>query len=185
MVVQSRVSEEAFRRVALRDPDGQWELHDGQLQEKPPMSAEHNDLTFHIGFMLQRQLPRDQYRLRVNGGRTQGAPATTYVPDVAVVPIAAEQFQRGRSLEVYDQPLPLIVEVWAPSTGAYDVDAKIPTYQERGDEEIWRVQPYERTITIWQRQDDGSYLETLYRDGLITVASLPGVTIALAELFDE
>ncbi len=39
MVVQSRVSEEAFRRVALRDPDGRWELHDGQLQEKPPMSG--------------------------------------------------------------------------------------------------------------------------------------------------
>lgn len=185
MVVQTRVSEEAFRRVALRDPEGQWELHDGQLREKPPMSAEHNDLMFHLGFMLQRQLPRHQYRLRVNGGRTQSVPGVTYIPDVAVIPIEIERTQRGHGLEVYEQPLPLIAEIWSPSTGSYDVDAKMPAYQARGDAEIWRVHPYERTITVWQRGTDGSYRQTLHRDGSITVSSLPGVTIDLGELFED
>ena len=111
MVVQARVSEEAFRRVALRDPEGHWELHNGQLQEKPPMAAEHNDLMFHLGFILQRQLPRDRYRLRVNAGRTQSVPGETYIPDVAVIPTAIERDQRGRPLEVYEQALPLVAEL--------------------------------------------------------------------------
>lgn len=185
MVVETHVSEAAFRRVALRDPEGHWELHNGQLREKPPMSAEHNDLTFHLGFMLQRQLPRDRYRLRVNASRAQSAPGVTYIPDVAVVPSDDEQKQRGLILEVYAHPLPLVVEVWSPSTGSYDIDAKLPAYQTRGDQEIWRVHPFERTVTVWRRQPDGTYQKTVHAEGSITVASLPSVTIELAELFEE
>lgn len=187
MVVQSRVSEEAFRRVALRDPDGHWELHDGQLQEKPPMSFAHNWLTVKLVYMLLRQLDWKTHQVRINAGHVYPSPSIYFLPDLFVLPIEIAQHLKDRSdlLEAYDQPLPLVVEVWSPSTGAYDVDAKIPAYQARGDNEIWRVQPYERTVTIWHRQEDGSYVETLHRDGVMSVASLLGVTIALAELFDE
>ena len=60
-------------------------------------------------------------------------------------------------LEVYDQPLPLVVEVWSRSTGDYDVEEKLAVYQQRGDLEIWRIHPYERTLTAWRRLPDGSY----------------------------
>ena len=49
-----------------------------------------------------------------------------------------------RSLEVYEGPLPLVVEVWSASTGNYDVESKLLEYQRRGDLEIWRLHPYER-----------------------------------------
>jgi Uma2 family endonuclease len=93
----------------------------------------------------------------------------------------------GRSdiLESYDEALPLVVEVWSPSTGSYDIDAKLPAYQTRGDQEIWRVHPFERTVTVWRRQPDGTYQKTVHVEGSITVASLPGVTIELAELFEK
>ena len=78
-----------------------------------------------------------------------------------------------------------MVEVWSPSTGDYDVDAKLPVYQQRGDLEIWRIHPYERTLTTWRRQPDGSYEETLHRDGTITPVALPGVTIDLGALLDS
>ena len=77
-----------------------------------------------------------------------------------------------------------MVEVWSPSTGDYDVDAKLPVYQQRGDREIWRIHPYERTLTSWLRQPDGSYQETLHRGGIVALVALPGVTIDLDELFD-
>jgi Uma2 family endonuclease len=48
---------------------------------------------------------------------------------------------RGDELELYVEPLPLVVEVWSPSTGQYDVDEKLPEYQRRGDLEIWRFHP--------------------------------------------
>jgi Uma2 family endonuclease len=54
-------------------------------------------------------------------------------------------------LEIYDEPLPLVAEVWSPSTGGYDVLAKLPEYRRRGDTEIWLLHPYERTLTAWRR----------------------------------
>lgn len=187
MVVQSHVSEEAFRRVALRDPDGHWELHDGQLQEKPPMSFAHNWLMVKLGYLLLRQLDWKTHQVRINAGHVYPSPSNYFIPDLFVLPTEIGRHLQDRSdlLEVYDQPLPLVVEVWSPSTGSYDVDAKLPAYQARGDEEIWRVHPYEKTVTVWQRQEDGSYRESIHRDGSIAVASLPSAVIELAELFDE
>lgn len=92
--------------------------------------------------------------------------------------------QEGDILEVYDQPLPLVVDVWSRSTGAYDVTEKLAVYQQRGDLEIWSIHPYERTLTAWRRQPDGSYEEAIFRGGVVPVVSLPGVTIDLDTLLD-
>jgi Uma2 family endonuclease len=87
-------------------------------------------------------------------------------------------------LEVYDEPLPLVVKVWSRSTGDYSVPEKIVAYQQRGDLEIWRIHPFERTLTVWRRLPGGSYEETIHREGIVSPAALPGVAIDLAGLFD-
>ena len=46
------MSEAAYRRFALGDPQGQWELHHGQLREKPGMSVEHGDVLIVLGALL-------------------------------------------------------------------------------------------------------------------------------------
>jgi Uma2 family endonuclease len=96
----------------------------------------------------------------------------------------AEFRDRRDKLAIFSEPLPLVVEVWSPSTGGYDVDAKLPIYQRRGDLEIWRIHPFERTLTAWRRQPDGSYEETIYRGGIVEPVALPGVSIDLEALFD-
>jgi Uma2 family endonuclease len=108
------------------------------------------------------------------------------VPDLFVVPTAYGAEFRGRPgvLAIFSAPLPLVVEVWSTSTGDYDVDAKLPIYQQRGDLEIWRIHPYERTLTAWIRQPDGTYFETIHQ-GIVHPVSLSGVAINLSELFDE
>jgi Uma2 family endonuclease len=75
------------------------------------------------------------------------------------------------------------VEIWPRSTGDYDVEEKLPEYQRRGDLEIWRLHPYERTLTAWRRQPDGSYTETIYTGGVVHPVALPGVAIDLDALF--
>ncbi|MDQ3655742.1 MAG: Uma2 family endonuclease, partial [Chloroflexota bacterium] len=104
-----------------------------------------------------------------------------------VIPLALTAGLEGRpdGLEVYSDPLPFVAEVWSPSTGTYDAKAKLRGYQERGDAEIWFIHPFEKTITIWRRQPDGSYLETSPAIGPIEIASLPGVTVDLAALLDK
>ena len=127
-----------------------------------------------------------EFAVRSALGHVRRSSESYYIPDVYVVPL--EVVREGRrlkpkALEVYEAPVPLVVEVWSPSTGAYDVESKLPEYQRRGDLEIWRIHPYERTLTAWRRQPDGSYTETLYRGGTVQPVALPGVTIDLDALF--
>jgi Uma2 family endonuclease len=138
-----------------------------------------------LSYELQRQLDLRQYRVFFEG-RVRLSIATIFIPDLAVIPATFGQELRDQPgrLAIFSQPLPLVVEIWSRSTGDYDVDVKIPEYQRRGDLEIWRIHPYERTLTAWRLQPDGSYVEALYRDGAIQPAALPDVSVELAALFD-
>lgn len=153
------VTERTYQAVAVEDPERRWELDDGLLVEKPRMGNEHSDVQTYLGYCI---------------------------PDVAVIPI--ELFRRGLGhpgrLEFYSEPMPFAAEIWSQSTGRFDVDEKLPAYRRRGDREVWRLHPYERTLTAWRRQPDGSYTESTLRTGIVTLHALPGVSIDLDDLFD-
>jgi len=97
--------------------------------------------------------------------------------------LASNLRDRPDVLEAYEAPLPLVVEVWSPSTGNYDIEEKLREYQRRGDLEIWRIHPFERTLIAWRRQPDGSYTESHYAGGTIQPIALPNVTVDLNALF--
>jgi len=179
------VSEKAFRKLALEDPTGHWELHCGVPRQKPGMTAQHNHVLFGLVGTLFIQLDRSQFEVRGNAGHVRISSDRYYIPDVFVIPIDLFRPQQAvRELETYRTPLPLVVEIWSPSTGEYDIDAKLPQYQARGDREIWYLHPYDRTLTRWLQQPDGSYVKSLHTGGQLQPVALPGVTIDLDTLFD-
>ena len=184
MTVAQRLSEAAYERFVLSGVDGAWELHDGRLVEKPRMTFEHGELVVLLGHLLLGQLNRDDYRV-VSELRVRRPAATILIPDLMVVPTAYREEFGGRpgTLAIFADPLPLVVEIWSTSTGGYDVDAKLPIYQQRGDQEIWLIHPYERTLTAWTRRPDESYVETVYRKGVVRPVALPDVAIDLETLF--
>jgi Uma2 family endonuclease len=149
------------------------------------MSVEHGDVMDLLVEQLRNQLDRSKYRVRTHHARLRRSEDTYYVPDVAVIPTAFVQALRERpgSLDAYADPLPLVAEIWSPSTGGYDINEKLPDYQRRGDREIWRVHPYERTLTAWPRRPDGTYTESVSRGRIMRPESLPGVAIDLDALF--
>ena len=147
------------------------------------MSADHNEIVASLVVQLGQQLDRAKFRVRANAGHVRSS-ESYYIPDVFVFPTELMQPLRGRPiLEVYADPLPLVVEVWSPSTGDYDVEAKFPEYKRRQDAEIWRIHPYDHTLTAWRRQPDGTYTETVYTAGSIQPIALPGVRIDFDQLF--
>ena len=187
MAIVNRISEQEYRELALNDPDSHWELWDGVLVEKPLMSMKHDDVAFHLGYLLQSQLDRSVYRVNVDGGKTRRSPRHYFIPDVVVIPAAfvLPFADDPRAFNAFAEPLPLVVEIWSRTTGDYDSAAKLPSYRERGDAEIWFIQPYERTLTAWRRLPDGSYTEEAHRGSVVPVASLPGVVIDLDALLDS
>src|SRR4051812_666870 len=185
MTIAQRISETEYDHIVATQPDHQWELVDGHLREKPGMTWAHGSIVALLSYLLQDQLDRGQFEVRINEGRVRRSPATIFIPDLLVVPTAiGEKFaERLDVLAIFSQPLPLVVEVWSRSTGDYDVETKLPEYQRRGDLEIWLVHPYERTLTSWTHQQDGSYQDVVYRDGTVTPFALPDVAIDVGELF--
>jgi Uma2 family endonuclease len=184
MATVTHLSEQDYRDLALNDPDHQWELWDGMLVEKPPMSMVHNRVAFFLGHLLQSQLDRKVYQVNVNGDRARLSPGSVYIPDVMVIPVAYQQLIDPRGLGIYNEPLPFVAEIWSPSTGAHDLGTKLAGYRQRGDQEIWFLHPYERTLTTWRRQPDGSYAEERYTGGIVAVAPFPGVAIDFDALLD-
>jgi Uma2 family endonuclease len=183
MAIAQRMSEQEYEDFVLSGVEGQWELHDGVLVEKPGMSWKHMASASLLGVLLQNQLDLNEFRVFFES-RVRRPTATIFLPDVMVVPTAyGEGIAELPVLAIFSKPLPLVVEVWSPSTGEYDVETKIPVYRQRGDAEIWRIHPYERTLTRWVRQPDGAYVESTHHGGIVALAALPDVTIDLDRFF--
>jgi len=187
MRVANRLTLDAYLDLARDDPDGFWELWDGEPREKPSMSWEHDDAMAELGWMVRNQLDRRQFRIRIGAGRVLRGEGRAFIPDVFVLPVAYGDGQRGQPgrLEVFPGPLPLVVEVWSLSTGQYDRSVKLQTYRERGDAEIWLLHTYERSLTRWVRQPDGTYAEETFAGGRVELVGLPGVVVDLDALFAE
>src|SRR5215216_6535581 len=181
------VHAETYEQLALAEPEALWELDHGRPRRKPTdMTFEHSLAQHQLASELFRQLDPRQFMVRINSARAERPTESVYIPDVLVVPVSMVIEGLGHEtprLEIYRGPLPLVVEVWSPSTGAYDVDTKLPEYQQRVDLEIWRVHPYERAVTIWHHRPDGTYTQTIVREGVVELTALPGVSIDIAKLF--
>jgi Uma2 family endonuclease len=181
-----RVTEAEYIKLALEQPQEPWELHCGVLRKKPEMTWDHANTIINLGNLLYDQLRDHEYFVFTNIGRVQRASTGYYIPDVYVVPRELQRrlYRPGPgNMQAYPDPLPFVSEVWSPSTGDYDQSVKLREYKERGDAEIWLIHPYDRTVTAWRKQPDGSYTETVYTSGIIQPVALPGVAIEFDALF--
>jgi len=176
---------QTYEEFALADPERKWELYDGKLREKPPMTARHSRLMYGLDRQLMFQLDGTEYEIRIDSGRARHSSRNYFMPDVMVVPVAVVEslMDLPNRLDLYIAPVPFIAEVWSPSTGDCDVEDKLPLYQERGDLEIWRVHPLALDVIAWRRQPDGSYTTERFAGGRVALHALPNVTIDLDQLF--
>ena len=184
-ITTERVSEETYRELALKDENRRLELFRGRLREKPPVSVEHSHVMMSLARLLLIHLDPARFWVSVGVTRLRVSSSTYYIPDIVVVPAALERARRGfpHDLDAYPESMPLVVEIWSRSTGAYDLNVKLADYQDRGDQEILYVHPYHRTITAWRRQPDGTYIESTYGRGSVRAESLPEFELDVEVLF--
>jgi Uma2 family endonuclease len=180
-----KVSEQQYLQLVMDDPENRWELIDGEPVCRPAMTSKHEDITAYLGGYLIAQLDRREFRVRIAGSRVRYSESNYFIPDVFVTPTSLVLPQEDVvAPEAFRQPLPLVVEVWSPSTGRRDLELKLQRYREQGHAEIWFIHPFDRTLTAWRLQSDGTYSEKVFTNGIIQLDALPGVTIDLDLLFD-
>lgn len=175
-----------YEQLVLEDRESHWELWCGQLRRKPDVTTEHAGSIDVLDRMIQRQLDENLFRVRSHNGRLRRSNGSYFEADLCVIPITYYRRLRARpgSFEVYDDPVPFVAEAWSPSTGEYDVETKFPEYRLRRDQEIWRIHPYERTVTAWRLQPDGTYTEHVFTSGTVQLHALPDITIDIEKLWD-
>jgi Uma2 family endonuclease len=179
------IGEAEYRELALMGENRRLELFRGHLREKPPVSVEHGHVIMSLARLLFRQLDPAQFWVSVGQTRLRVSSDTYYIPDIVVAPAALERALRATPhvLDAYPQPMPLVVEVWSPSTGGYDLNVKLADYQRRGDLEIWYLHPYQRFLRTWRRQPDGAYAESIFQSGTVRAESLPDFEFDVEVLF--
>lgn len=108
------ISVATYELVALEDSDDRWELDRGHLRSKPGGTIEHNCVLSALHHRLVLQLERRDWSVGTNTCRLRVSANTYFVPDLCVIP---REFVQRRlrempdRLEVYDEPMPLVVEV--------------------------------------------------------------------------
>ena len=115
------------------------------------------------------------------GYRLTTAPDTVVAPDLALVPAAYAANITVDSEGFHQVIPPLVIEIKSPSDREGQIAAKLALYFECGVPEIWWVRPKQRTITRHWPDRDPVVLGS--NDILTDVEAIPGVSIALAELF--
>lgn len=177
----------AYERLALEDPEGLWELWCGTPRKKPAMTFQHDNVIEVLEDVLKGELPTELFAVRVHPVRLLAPSGSYYIPDLCVIPrpvLRAALIAREVELSVIAEPLPLVVEVWSPSTGRRDRTVKLADFRARGDGVIWLIHPLRRTLTAWERGPDGSYTQSVYQgSSTVAISTLPGVTVHLDELF--
>jgi Uma2 family endonuclease len=165
--------------IAL-DPEKEYELVDGQPQEKEMGGAKHGG----IGTRLSAEL-----WLHVKGRRLGGVygPDTSFriganerLPDVSF--IAAERIPpSGEPEGAWPLAPDLAVEILSPNDLAEAVLDKISEYFAAGVRQVWLISPRHRTLTVYDSPRSSHILT--HEDELLSEELLPGFRCRLAELF--
>jgi Uma2 family endonuclease len=111
-------------------------------------------------------------------------PIDVVVPDLVF--IAREHFQRITERNLQGAP-DLAIEILSPSTSAIDEGVKRRLYERQGVAEYWLVDPFVDAVRIFRRGTGRKLVlaaDLSAEDGgVLTTPLLPGLAIALAEIF--
>jgi Uma2 family endonuclease len=174
--------------LALPDNGMERWLIAGELRERP-MSVRnrvHSRVVTRVAKFLDNWLdaqasPRGQVLTGDAGVRLRRDPDTVFGVDVLYV--SAEVLaQQTEDITIIDGIPTLVVEVLSPNTTIEDLNEKIDTYREARVPLIWIIDPYQRTVTIFQPGDEPVLVNV--RQELVAEPHLPGFRVPVANLFD-
>ncbi len=157
---------------------------DGTVYVSPAPRPRHQDVVLRLASALQSYAAE-------HGGYAAVAPFEVFLeaeravqPDVFY--LAADRLDQISERGIEGAPT-LVAEVLSPSTAYLDLSVKRRAYEESGVEELWVLDPGERSAMVLTRQRPGrtglARTAYVYETGPVASATLPGFEIDAAALF--
>mgnify|MGYP000327156139 CR=1 FL=1 len=125
--------------------DGRDEVWEGVYHVAPHEHGRNGAVAMELARLLIQ--PARAVGLRAGGSFNLGEPRDFRVPDLG--------FHRGSPNSLYFPTAALVIEVLSPDDETF---AKFDFYARHGVDELWVVDPIERTVRIWALEE-GSYDE--------------------------
>ena len=172
---------DASTAVAL-DPEKDYEIVDGQPEEKAMAGARHGSVVMRLGARLQMHV--EQHHL---GGIY--SPDTTFqigrnerLPDLAFVS-TGRMPDSGEPEGIWPMAPDLAIEVISPNDLWEKVQSKVQEYLIAGVRQVWLVSWQQRTVSIY---DSPTHITILTEDDTLTSnALLPGFSCRVSEIFQR
>jgi Uma2 family endonuclease len=171
---------EQFVDWAMAQPDGRYELLDGEAVAMAPERAAHARLKSAVWLALRDAIKSAGLPCEAlpDGMTVKIDARTAYEPDALV--------QCGERLSgetvIVSTPL-IVVEVLSPKTSSRDVGAKLADYFRVPSIRHYLIARTDRPTVIHHRRDDGDTIETR----IVTAGALhldpPGITLDLARIY--
>ena len=144
-------------------------------------------LPFHQDIVLNIAAPLRAFVSANNVGKVYIAPidvylsdANTYQPDIIF--IAKSRLEIIGEAKIEGAP-DLVVEILSPSTAYYDLKRKKRIYEETGVLEYWIVDPFEKSIEIYENANGFQLWQQAQEQGAITSKLLSGFELTLEQVF--
>lgn len=169
-------------------PDGlRHEIIRGEHVVNAAPNLFHQDVSRNLEVILTLFVKRGKL------GKVYDSPVNVLFPDGTMVDpdvvfVSQERRSILKSKRIEGAP-DLIVEVISESTRQYDEVDKRALYEEFGVAEYWIIDLIPRSVKVYRRDASGAFghplLVTAAEDKTLTTPLLPGLTIDLAEVFEE
>ena len=170
-----------YRDYLLLPEQDRRELIEGDFYVVPAPSLKHQSVVRNLGTLLWDFVRRNSL------GTVFWAPTDVVLSQESVVQpdiLFVSNERRGVITEANISGAPdLVVEVLSPSTADRDKQLKLSLYARHGVGEYWIVDPDGESLQVVQLGPGGSDSVTTYASGTMESPILPGLRIALDEVF--
>lgn len=161
------------------------EIIDGELIVHPRPDPPHARAAYRLGLTLGRSFEEGlgdpggwiiiaEPRIRFD--------AQTLVPDLAGW--RKERYEAPRK-GPFQVPPDWICEILSPSTGRDDRSRKLPIYARSGVQHAWLLDPLQRSLEVFRRQDGVWLLLGVYGDEKVRAEPFEAVEIDLLQIWGE
>ncbi len=168
-------------RTGILNEDDRVELIDGEVRVMSPIGPSHSGVGDCLNELLIQALAQ-RANVRVKSSVLLNE-FTQPQPDVAILRRRTD-FYRDKLPEPND--ILLLIEV-ADSSRKYDRDEKIPRYAAAGILETWLIDLAAATVKQYLQPAAAGYqsVRTFVRGQTFNAMSLPGLTLALNDIFGQ
>jgi len=168
----------------LPETGPRYQLIEGDLYMAPAPNRYHQDISRNLEFILLNYLKDHPL------GVLYHAPFDVYLsetdvfqPDIVVVLNA----NRGLLTDAGCEGAPdFVVEILSPKTRRLDLENKKRVYDRHGVKELWIIDPEPREVVVYRfGSSAGEPAERFHQSDTVTSSLLPGLVVALEEVFRQ